>query len=81
MRLVLRPPFRTWLDRRPPKRAPRRERLAIQEPSCSVMVKWMEELGVREEDLAWREARAGEVYPLHRPTENGPNATPSTVRI
>ena len=65
----------------PPNNAPSKDRLAIHEPCCSVIVSlgnmadgFVTNLDDWFRDVDCNDANAGEVYPFPRPTENGPNA-------
>lgn len=78
---LFRPHWMTAPEQSPPKRAPSSDKLAIQDPCCSVMLKWPRPLDVNDnkddefDDMDCMEAMAGEVYPLLSPTAKGPNDT------
>ena len=64
----------------PPNSAPSNDRLAIQEPCCSVIVslgKIFDGFVTNFDDwfrvVDCNDANAGDVYPFPSPTENGPN--------
>ena len=69
------------LDSKPPIRAPKRERLAIQDPSSDDIVISCPLTRLLSYLVSFcKDAKAGDEYPLHKPTEKGPNDTASTVR-